>query len=45
MVQLGHWMDVGSDTHGAYEDFEYEYGEHEVTKTVKACTYCGKYKE
>ena len=45
MVQLGHWMDVGSDTHGAYEDFEYEYGEHEVTKTVKTCTYCGKYKE
>ena len=45
MVKLGHWMDVGSDTHGAYEDFEYEYGEHEVTKTVKTCTYCGKYKE
>lgn len=37
--------DLKSDTHGAYEDFEYEYGEHEVTKTVKACTYCGKYKE
>lgn len=37
--------DLKSDTHGAYEDFEYLYGEHEVTKTVKACTYCGKYKE
>ena len=37
--------DLKSDMHGAYEDFEYLYGEHEVTKTVKACTYCGKYKE
>lgn len=37
--------DLKSDMHGAYEDFEYVYGEHEVTKTVKACTYCGKYKE
>lgn len=37
--------DLKSDTHGAYEDFEYEYGEHKVTKTVKACTYCGKYKD
>ena len=36
--------DLKSDMHGAYEDFEYEYGEHKVTKTVKACTYCGKYK-
>ena len=37
--------DLKSNKHGSYEDFEYEYGEHEVTKTVKTCTYCGKYKE
>ena len=43
---MNHAMyDLKSDMHGAYEDFEYLYGEHEVTKTVKACTYCGKYKE
>lgn len=30
--------------HGAYTDFEYGYGEHEVTKTVKVCEYCGKEK-
>lgn len=30
--------------HGAYTDFEYGYGEHEVIKTVKVCKYCGKEK-
>lgn len=30
--------------HRAYTDFEWEYGEHEVTKTVKVCKYCGKEK-
>lgn len=36
--------DVKSDYHGAYEDFEYGYGAHDVTKTVKVCKYCGKEK-
>lgn len=42
-----HWhavYDVKSDYHGAYEDIEYGYGAHKVTKTVKACKYCGKQK-
>lgn len=42
-----HWhalYDVKSDYHGAYEDFEYGYGEHEVTRTGKVCKYCGKEK-
>lgn len=30
--------------HGTYSDFEWGYGEHEVTKTVKVCKYCGKEK-
>lgn len=30
--------------HRAYTDFEWEYGGHEVTKTVKMCKYCGKEK-
>lgn len=30
--------------HRAYTDFEWEYGPHEVTKTVKMCKYCGKEK-
>lgn len=30
--------------HSAYEDFEYGYGAHDVTKTVKVCKYCGKEK-
>lgn len=36
--------DVKSNSHGAYEDFEYGYGAHDVTKTVKVCKYCGKEK-
>lgn len=32
------------DMHGSYEDFEYGYGEHNVTKTVKICKYCSKQK-
>ena len=36
--------DQNPDMHGAYEDFEYGYGEHDVTKTVKICKYCGKEK-
>ena len=30
--------------HYAYTDFEYYYGEHEVTKTLKVCKYCNKEK-
>lgn len=34
---------IGS-THGSYADIEHKYGERQVTKKVKACTYCGKEK-
>lgn len=52
VVQLWHPEDVKSKsngtlddlTHGAYEDMEWEYGAHKVTKTVKVCKYCGKQK-
>ncbi|MEY8335383.1 hypothetical protein AALB53_20140 [Lachnospiraceae bacterium 47-T17] len=30
--------------HAAYTDSEWAYGEHEVTKTLKVCKYCGKEK-
>lgn len=36
--------DQNPDMHGSYEDFEYGYGAHDVTKTVKVCKYCGKEK-
>ena len=36
--------DQDRSMHGAYEDIEYGYGEHKVTKTVKVCKYCGKQK-
>ena len=32
------------EMHCAYEDFEYGYGAHKVTKTIKTCKYCGKQK-
>lgn len=44
-IILWHAMyDLKSTKHGAWEDFEWAYGEHEVTKTVKMCKYCGKEK-
>ena len=33
-----------NNKHYSYGDTDYPYGEHEVTKTVKACKYCGKQK-
>lgn len=42
---ISHAMfDLKSDMHGAWEDFEWAYGEHEVTKTLKVCKYCNKEK-
>lgn len=43
-IRLHAEVDLKSDTHGSYEDFEYGYGAHDVTKTVKVCKYCGKEK-
>ena len=51
-VQLQHPEDIKTKSngtlnplmHGSYEDFEYYYGAHDVTKTVKTCKYCGKEK-
>ena len=44
-IIIWHGMyDLKSDSHGAWTDFEWEYGGHEVTKTVKMCKYCGKEK-
>ena len=36
--------DLKSDNHCAWEDFEWAYGEREVTKTLKVCKYCNKEK-
>ncbi len=37
-------IDLKSDKHGAWTDFEWAYGKHEVTKTLKVCKYCNKEK-
>ena len=36
--------DQNPNMHAAYEDFEWAYGKHEVTKTLKVCKYCNKEK-
>ena len=36
--------DQNPNNHAAYEDFEWAYGKHEVTKTLKVCKYCNKEK-
>lgn len=43
-VVYGLRPDQNPEMHGAWEDFEWGYGEHEVTKTLKVCKYCGKEK-
>lgn len=44
LVGVHAWIDLKSDNHGAYTDWEHMRHEREVTKKVKACTYCGKEK-
>ena len=42
---ISHGMyDLKSDKHGAWTDYEWDYGEHKVTKTLKVCKYCNKEK-
>jgi len=44
LIGVHAWIDLKSDNHGAYTDWEHMRHEREVTKKVKACTYCGKEK-
>lgn len=44
LITIHAWIDLKSDNHGAYTDWEHMRHEREVTKKVKACKYCGKEK-